>query len=186
MLYNLAMATTAISDEDLFLLPQDGCKYEVVDGELRMSPAGWRHERAITALIVALGTFVHERRLGEVLGSNTLYRLPGGNLRGPDVSFVASGRLPGPGEGSGVLEFAPDLAVEVLSPSDRRRQVLDKIGEYLDAGVRRVWVIDLENRTAAVYQSLTRVRQVEEGASIDGEDILPGFSCPLARILGER
>jgi Uma2 family endonuclease len=180
------MATTAISDEELFQLPQDGNKYEVVDGELRMSPAGWRHERAVSALIVALGTFVQERRLGEVLGSNTLYRLPGGNLRGPDVSFVAAGRLPAPGEGSGVLEFAPDLAVEVLSPSDRRRQVLDKIGEYLDAGVGRVWVIDLEHRVAAVYQSLTHVRKLDEDAAIEGEEVLAGFSCPLARILGER
>jgi Uma2 family endonuclease len=180
------MATTAISDEELFRLPQDGNKYEVVDGELRMSPAGWRHERAISALIVALGTFVQERRLGEVLGSNTLYRLPGGNLRGPDVSFVAAGRLPASGEGSGVLELAPDLAVEVLSPSDRRRQVLDKIGEYLEAGVGRVWVIDLENRNAAIYQSLTHIRQLDEAAALEGEDVLVGFSCPLARIFGER
>src|SRR5260221_14705506 len=100
------MATTraVISDEDLFRLPKDGCKYEVVGGELRqMSPAGWRHERIVMALGIELGAFVHEKELGDVLGSNALYRLPSGNRRGPDGSFVAAGPLPAPGEGSGVL-----------------------------------------------------------------------------------
>jgi Uma2 family endonuclease len=183
------MATTraVISDEDLFRLPKDGCKYEVVAGELRqMSPAGWLHERIVMALGIELGPFVHERGLGDVLGSNALYRLPGGNRRGPDLSFVAAGRLPAPGDGSGVLELAPDLAVEVLSPSDRRRQVLDKVGEYLDAGVRLVWVIDPKARTASVHRSLTQVRQIPEEGALDGEDVVPGFSCPLARIFGKR
>lgn len=183
------MATTRIliSDEDLFRLPEDGSKYEVVDGELlRMSPAGWFHERIVIALAAELGAFVDEKRLGDVLGSNTLYRLPSGNRRGPDLSFVAAGRLPAPGEGSGILELAPDLAVEVLSPSDRRRQVLDKVGEYLDAGVRLVWVIDPEARTAAVYRSLTQVRQIQGDGLLEGEDAVPGFACPLARLFGER
>lgn len=182
------MATTraVISDEDLFRLPADGSKYEVVDGELlRLSPAGWFHERVVTALIGVLESFVHEKGLGDVLGSNTLYRLPSGNRRGPDLSFVAAGRLPAPGEGSGVLELAPDLAVEVLSPSDRRRQVLDKVGEYLDAGVRLVWVIDAKARTAAVYRSLIQVRQIQGDGVLEGEDVVPGFSCHLARIFGE-
>jgi Uma2 family endonuclease len=182
----MASARVLLSDEELFRLPEDGNKYEVVDGELRMSPASWMHERVVAALIAALWTFVRERELGVVLASNTLYRLPSGNRRGPDVSFVAAGRMPASHEGPGILELAPDLAVEVLSPSDRRRQVLDKVGEYLEAGVRIVWVIDPASRTAAIHRSLTNVRHVGEAGTLDGEDVLPGFSWALAEVLGQR
>jgi Uma2 family endonuclease len=77
----------------------------------------------------------------------------------------------------------PDLAVEVLSPSDRPRQVLDRIGEYLEAGVRLVWVIDPVERNATVYRSLTDVMTVDETGVLDGEDVVPGFTCPVAAIL---
>lgn len=77
----------------------------------------------------------------------------------------------------------PDLAVEVLSPDDRPRYVLDKLGEYLGAGVRLVWVIDPGARVATVYRSLTDVRRLEEHEALDGEDVVPGFRCPLADIL---
>ena len=77
----------------------------------------------------------------------------------------------------------PDLAVEVLSPSDRPRFVLDKVGEYLQAGVRLVWVIDPKRRRAAVYRSTTDVREILEDGVLDGEDVVPGFAVALAEIL---
>jgi len=83
----------------------------------------------------------------------------------------------------GFAELAPDLAVEILSPEDRPREVLDKVGEYLQAGVRLVWVIDPGKGEASVYRSLTDVRVVGSGAALDGEDVLPGFRCPLGEIL---
>lgn len=179
------MATTqqAITDEQLLHLPDDGCKYEVVDGELvRMSPAGWLHDTIVAQLIGALTSHVRVTRAGTVIGSNAMFVLPGGNKRSPDVSFVAAGRLdtetkrPFP-------ELAPDLAVEVVSPSDRQRQVLDKVGECLQAGVRLVWVIEPEKRQATAYRGLTDVRVIDESSSLDGEDVLPGFSCRLTDIL---
>ena len=121
-------------------------------------------------------------RLGDVIGSNAMFVLPGGNKRSPDVSFVAAGRLdtetnrPFP-------ELAPDLAVEVVSPSDRPRQILDKVGEYLQAGVRLVWVIEPKKRQATAYRGLTDVRVIDAAGSLDGEDVLPGFTCRLADIL---
>jgi Uma2 family endonuclease len=97
-------------------LPKDGRKYELVDGEIRLSPAGARHGRIAVRLTAALLAFVGPKRLGEVFDSSTGYRLPGGNVRSPDASFVATKRLAKVPEG--FLEVAPDLAVEVLSPDD--------------------------------------------------------------------
>jgi len=173
----------AIGDSELMQLPDDGNKYEIVDGALVVSPAGGRHEEICVQVAVALATFVRGRTLGKVFGSNLLYILPGGNKRGPDVSFVARGRLPGGRAPEGFFEGAPDLAVEVLSPSDSLRRTLDKVGEYLQAGTRLVWLIDPAKRRASAYRSLTDVRQIEADGAFDGEDVLPGFRCPLSAIL---
>jgi Uma2 family endonuclease len=83
----------------------------------------------------------------------------------------------------GFIEFAPDLAVEVLSPDDRRREVLEKVGEFLDAGTRQVWLIDPDRRSAALYRSMTEVREIPESGSLEGGDVIPGFACPLVDIL---
>ncbi len=172
-----------VSDEDLVRLPRDGRKYELVDGEVRVSPAGLRHEEVVARLILRLLDVVIQSHLGKVFGSSAGYRLPGGNVRSPDVSFVAQGRLPGGISPEGFGELAPDLAVEVLSPQDGAREVLDKVGEYLAAGVSLVWVIDPANRRATAYRSLTDVREVQETGRLEGEDVVPGFSCPLAEVL---
>lgn len=179
------MVTVAqtVTDADLLRMPRDGRKYELVDGQICVSPAGYRHGRVAVRLTIKLGSFVAERQLGDVLESSTGYRLPGGNVRSPDVSFVAADRVPA-GEPAGFAELAPDLAVEVLSPEDREREVLDKVGEYLSAGVRLVWVIDPEQATAASFRSLTDVRRIERHGTLDGEDVVPGFTCTLAGLLG--
>jgi Uma2 family endonuclease len=178
-------AEPVITDEELLQLPRDGCKYEVVDSALvRMSPAGWRHERIIIRLASVLQHHVEAHGLGDVLGSSALFVLPSGNKRGPDVSFLAAGRLQAEAADRPFPELAPDLAVEVVSPNDSPRQVLDKVGEYLQAGVRLVWVIDPERRQATAYRGLTDVRVVGQDGTLDGEDVLPGFRHPLAAILG--
>jgi Uma2 family endonuclease len=176
----MATARTTITDQELLRLPRDGNKYEVVEGELRMSPAGWLHERIVARLAARLGSFVEARQLGDVLGSNVLYVLPSGNRRAPDLSFVAAGRLAGEPL---FPRLAPDVAVVVLSPGDAPRQVLDKVGEYLQAGVRLVWVIDPEKQQAVIHQSLTRVHEVRADGHLDGEEVLPGFLCPLKDLL---
>jgi Uma2 family endonuclease len=180
------MATTtrpAATEEDLLAAPEDGYKRELVDGEIRVSPAGFRHGHVSVELSTRLASFVKARRLGSVVDSNTGFRLPGGNVRLPDVAFVARGRFEGDKLPIGFSPVPPDLAVEVLSPSDRPRQVLDRIGEYLGAGVRLVWVIDPEGRKATVYRSLTDVKTIGEAGALEGEDVVPGFACPLAAIL---
>ena len=96
---------------------------------------------------------------------------------------MARGRFAGEQVPEGFADLASDLAVEVLSPGDRSRDVLDKVGEYLQAGVRLVWVIDPKRRTAAAYTSLTEVRRLGPEDSLDGEDVLPGFRCRLADVI---
>jgi Uma2 family endonuclease len=80
-------------------------------------------------------------------------------------------------------ELAPDLAVEVMSPGDSPRQVLDRVGEYLQAGVRLVWVIEPGGRTASVYRTLTDVRTVDESGPLEATDVLPGFRYALSELL---
>jgi Uma2 family endonuclease len=181
-------STTKITDADLMRLPRDGQKYELVDGEIRVSPAGARHGAVCVRLVVLIDSHVRARRAGHVFDSSTGFRWPGRkagplNLRSPDVSFVAAGRFPDEQVPQGFVQFAPDLAIEVLSPDDRRRDVLEKVGEYLDAGSRLVWIIDPKTRTAAVYRSLTDVRRIDASGRLEGEDVLPGFSCSLADAL---
>ena len=179
----MATTTRAATEEDLLRTPRDGRKYELVDGQIRVSPAGARHGRVCIRLAIRLGAFVEEKQLGDVLDSSTGFRLPGGNVRLPDLSFVARGRFAAEQVPEGFGGLAPDLAVEVLSPDDRPRDVLDKVGEYLQAGVRLVWVIDPKGRTAATYRSLTDVRRLGPDEWLDGEDVVPGFRCRLADVI---
>jgi Uma2 family endonuclease len=186
------MATTTgyVTDDELLQSPRDGQKYERVDGQVRVSPAGGRHSGITLRLGARLLAHVSARRLGHVFESSIGFRWPGrqpdqpDNVRSPDISFVATGRLPDEREPVGFAALAPDVAVEILSPRDRRGDVLEKVGEYLDAGTRLVWVIDPEQRTAAAYRSLTDVRTIGEMDSLDGEDVVPGFSCVLKDVLG--
>jgi len=181
------MATTARSnatEADLVLMPKDGRKYELVDGEVRVTPGGARHGRISVNLVVRLDAAVRERRLGYVFDSSTGFRLPGGNVRSPDVSYVEAGRfaedeeLPG-----GFPDIAPDLAVEVLSPDDRSRDVLDKVGEYLEAGVRLVLVVDPERRRVNVYRALTEVGSFGLDDRVDLGEVIPGFTFTLREVL---
>jgi Uma2 family endonuclease len=171
------------TEEDLLATPQDGRKYELVDGEIRVSPTGERHGRVCINLAVALATFARDRALGQVFASSTGFRLPSGNVRSPDASFVAASQLASRPETDDFSDLPPDLAVEVLSPSERPRHVLDKVGEYLEAGVRLVWIIDPRNAKAIVYRSLSDVTQLGRDDELEGGDTLPGFRCRLADIL---
>lgn len=171
-----------MTEADLLALPKDGSKRELVDGEIRVSPAGYRHGRIIIELAVALGGFVKANDLGYVADSSTGFWMPSGNLRVPDLTFVAKHRFAdGPPEG--FCRVVPDLAVEVLSPGDSPRAILDKVGEYLAAGVRMIWIIDPEARRAVVHRSLTDVEEIGEDDDLDGEEVVPRFRCRLRDIL---
>jgi Uma2 family endonuclease len=99
------------------------------------------------------------------------------------VSFVASGRFAEDQVPDDWGSVAPDVAVEVISPGDRPRHVLDEVGEYLEAGVRLVWVIHRRYVRAAVYRSISDVRELERDGVLEGEDVIPGFRLALRDVL---
>jgi Uma2 family endonuclease len=179
----MATTTRVATEADLLRTPRDGRKYELVDGEIRVSPAGSRHGVVALEIAARLLAFVKKERLGHVFESSTGFRLPSGNVRSPDASFVARGRFEADQVPEGFSPVPPDLAVEVLSPDDRPRAILDKVGEYLECGVRMVWIIDPKARTATVHRSLTDVRRLGPENALDGQDVLPGFRCLVSDIL---
>lgn len=157
---------------------------ELVRGELvMMTPAGARHGLVAGRLGGILSAFVAERGLGEVLAAETGYIL-GRNpdtVRAPDVSFVARNRA-AEGFPDGFAPFAPDLAVEVLSPGDTFAGVLAKVQDYLAAGTRAVWLVDPMTRTVTVYLSGGSVRFYREEEPLDGGDVLPGLRIDLRKV----
>ena len=170
-----------MTEAELMALPRDGWKREYVDGDIVLSPAGAPHGVTVLNLASCLHAHVKTHSLGYLLDSSTGCWMPSGNLRVPDITFVSRERLPD-GIQQGFLRAIPDLVVEVLSPGDSERGILDKVGEYLGAGVRLVWVIDPRSRSASAYRSLTDVRALHDEDLLNGEEVVPGFRCRLGDI----
>ncbi len=166
--------------DDLYTLPDDGQRYELQGGLLLAEPLpGTRHGLVLSAFVVALGEFVRDRQLGVVLTGDTgfvLARSPD-TVRGPDVAFVSRERFEPVGAVPTAFPGPPDLAVEVLSPSDRPGEVHAKVADYLAAGTRLVWVIDPGLRRVSVYPPLLTPRVLGPVDTLDGGDVLPGFQA---------
>jgi Uma2 family endonuclease len=187
------MTTTALSGppgpvtaEQLQELPAaDGTRYELVNGELHtMTPSGYRHGRVSGEVYYHLSRFVRDEHLGEVLAAETGFLLRRGpdTVRAPDVAFVSSERVPDDADEVGYVELAPDLVVEVVSPSDRAGAVAAKALAWLDAGVRTVWVVDPETALVAVHRPDGVVTLLRGDAVLDGGDVVPGFRLPLPEL----
>ena len=174
-----------LTAEELFDRDDDGRRYELVRGELyEVSPASPRSS-AIAGLIVWwLWSFVRPRALGKVFPPDAGFILARNPdvVRAPDAAFVRADRLPSEPEQDFFLALAPDLAVEVVSPSDRMTDVNDKVAEYRVAGVRLVWVVEPRARRATVYRPDGSAHVLGPADSLDGEDVLPGFRLPLAEL----
>jgi Uma2 family endonuclease len=174
-----------MSAEDLLYANIPDKRTELVRGVLIVrEPAGGRHGRVANELSRVIGNHVHAHALGAVYAAETgftLARRPD-TVRAPDVAFVRRERLPDP-EPTGFPDLAPDLVVEVVSPGDRAGEILAKVADWLSAGTRLVWVVDPERRLARVYRQDGTEVTISQGGELDGEDVLPGFACPLAAIL---
>jgi Uma2 family endonuclease len=175
-------AGEAITVEELIRLPDDGNKYERVKGVLKVSPAGHEQEYFGSWLITLLTNFVRPRKLGQVYGSNAGYRLPNGDIRAPDVSFVRQERIPGGYPPKGFAEYPPDLAVEVLSPNQKLQDLGEKVGEFLDWGTPLVWVLAPDTRSVTVYRSLTEVHTLGPDDELSGEEVIPGFRVRVGEL----
>jgi Uma2 family endonuclease len=178
---------TLFTAEELFCLPADERRLELVKGKLyEMAPAGGRPGRVAMRIGRLLDAHVELTGLGQVFAAETgftLQRNPD-TVRAPDAAFVAQDRMP-PGETpDGYLALAPDLAVEVISPNDRPREVREKVADWLNAGTRLVWVIYPASRTVAVHRPPDSVEELGEVDTLDGADVVPGFYCRVAELFG--
>ena len=176
---------TLMTAEDLMANPVPNKCTELVAGHILVrEPPGYRHGDVAARLLIAIGTHVYAHALGRVLAAETgftLFRDPD-TVRAPDVAFVRTERVPTKSP-KGYPEFAPDLAVEVLSPSDRAGKVLAKVGDWIDAGARLVWIVDPERRIARVYRADGTQSSLTADDSLDGEDVLPAFSARVADMI---
>ena len=171
--------------EELERLNLPNKRTELVRGQLIVrEPAGFRHGDVAMALALQLGNYVRAHSLGRVLAAETGFKLFSNpdTVRAPDVGFVRQERIPDPLP-RGFAAFAPDLAVEVLSPDDRPGEVLAKVADWLNAGTRLVWIIDPDHRTGRVHRADGSVTILTEAGSFDGEEVVPGFTCRLAEVL---
>lgn len=171
--------------DDLLRFRQPGKTAELVRGVLVVSePPGTGHGARAARLTVRVGNFVEEHGSGEVFAQDTGFRIERDpdTVRAPDLAFVARHRLAGILD-EGYADIAPDLVVEILSPSDRPGEVLEKVGQWLTAGVRLVWVLDPIAPETRIYRADGTVSTLEPDGELDGEDVLPGFRCPLRDIL---
>ena len=175
-----------VTAEQLLHWPDPDARLELVAGVVHhMTPAGAGHGMIGVRLIVLLDGHVRPRALGAVFGPDTGFwlRRDPDTVRAPDVAFVAAHRLPPRGVSMhGFLELAPDLAVEIRSPRDRTRGSQSKVAEYLDAGVRQVWVVDPPTRSVTLHAPGIAARRLAEHEELDGGEVVPGLRAPVAAL----
>jgi Uma2 family endonuclease len=133
-----------------------------------------------------LAQYVQAHDLGEVFAAETGFKLAANpdTVRAPDVAFVRRERADEVGDTDGYWPGAPDLAVEVISPGDLYTEVEETVLAWLEAGTRMVIVLNPRRRTAQVYRSPNQVRVLLEGDTLDGEDVVPGWTLPVAALFG--
>ncbi len=169
---------------ELLALEKSGKSTELVCGRLIVrEPPTTYHGRVQSILIVIVGSYVRTHALGAVFGQDTGFQIASDpdTVRAPDLAFVDRARVAQIAR-RGYAALAPDLVAEILSPDDRPGEVLSKVGEWLEAGVRLGWVIDADRRVAAVYRADGSVETRASDANVDGEAVLPGFSFRLAEL----
>src|SRR5215212_5886571 len=176
------VATRQVTVEEFAEMPLQGV-WELVDGELiELSPAAGRSGWISATIVALLANHVRQSRLGWAFSAETGFVLfeTRQTVRSPDAAVVLSNRLAELPDS--FVPMAPDLAVEVLSPSDRMADALSKVTMYLQAGVRLIWLIDPETRTVTIFRQDAAPRMVSEADTLDGGDVLPSFRVPVAEI----
>lgn len=179
------MKTSAVTSDDLLRMPNNGHRYELLGGELRkMAPAGQKHGRIIINITTPLDQYVRANQLGAVYAAESGFQLTRNpdTVRAPDVAFVSSERLAKLGEVEGYWPGAPDLAVEVIFPSDSYADVEDKVFDWLTAGSRLVIVVNPRKRAVTLYKSLSEISVLTEGDTIDANDVVPGWKLPVRNV----
>jgi len=181
----MTATTKLLTAEDLWLMPGDE-PWEVWEGELRKVPAAGGEASSIGAVIVGmLFPVVRSSKLGLLTGADGTYRLglDPDTVVVPDAAFVRWDRLPDGVAPKKYIPVPPDLAVEVISPTDEPGDIARKRELYRRAGVPLVWWVDPDRRTVAVYRDGVLVAELGEGDALDGGEVLPGLRLPIVEIV---
>jgi len=161
--------------------------YELIDGVLVEKVMGAKESLLAMELGFHLRTFLGRHSLGVILGEAGMLQLRPRLIRIPDVSFISWDQMPsGEFPSKPVPNLYPDLAVEVLSPSNSAAEMTLKIADYFEAGSRLVWLIDPETKTVEVYTAPGECRRLKASQSLDGGDVLPGFKLPLKELFNTK
>lgn len=154
--------------------------YEYVKGELvPMPPPSREHGEISINVIRYLDAHVYQNKLGRLYTAETTFQV-GDRVMKPDVAFVSTAQLTG--DKTKGFPIPPDLAIEVVSPSDVQSRIATKALEYLNVGTRLVWVLEPVSQTVTVYRSETDIKTLTREDTLTGEDVVQGFSCPVAQL----
>ncbi len=155
--------------------------YELEDGVLVEKPMGWYESIIATLISFKIRQFLEEHDSGQVLGSDGSLKILPGIVKMPDVSFISWERFPKQKLARRPIpSLVPDLAIEVLSETNTATEMQSKLERYFEAGVRRVWYIQPETRSATCYTSPTQSETIPSDGSLTGQDVLPGFQLSLS------
>jgi len=168
-----------ITEDELMRLPKDGRRWELVEGRLKEVPTNWRHDE-IGGIIVAL-LMAHSRGLGSITTGQAGFRMKNRNIRVPDVSFTRRERIPGGGPAPETFgDAAPDLCVEIISPSESPEDIAGKMREYFTSGAEQVWHVFPETQQVIVFTSPTEAQTFNGDDILNAGEMLPGFSYRVA------
>lgn len=176
---------TLVTAEELFAMPDDGMRHELVRGELRtMTPAGGEHGAVVLNLSVLVGLFVRKHKLGRGFSAETGFLIAADpdTVRAPDLAFIRRERMPASGIPKTYMKTVPDLVAEVISPGDRYAEVEEKVLEWLAAGVEIVWVLNPRTRTVTVHSRSEGVTVLSDRDELTGGSVIPGFTCRVAEL----
>jgi Uma2 family endonuclease len=178
---------TATEDDLIRLNDRNERLYELVDGTLVEKNVGFPESLLAHHLSAFLKEFLRTHDLGLVAGGDGGMRLLEGLVRLPDLAFVSWDQLPvrGVWPMEPISSLYPDLAVEVLSPSNSKGEIKRKLREYFLSGTRLVWLVDLRKRTVTVHTAPDRSSTLGEEATLDGGDVLPGLALPLLDVFAQ-
>ncbi len=173
---------TLLTADELEQMPDDdSVQIELDEGELiTMPPAGGDHGYLGVEISAVLRNFVKSRKLGRVYAADTGFRLGDDTVRSPDVAFVRASRAAI--HSRGFVKGAPDLAVEIFSPSDSFRQLHRKVKQYLAAGCHTVWVVHPERQEVNIFEATGSDRTVTADQMLEAPELLPGFSVRVSEL----
>jgi Uma2 family endonuclease len=181
------MPGTATEKDVIRILDEENRPCELVEGTLVEKAMGYEESAIAAYLITCLNNFVLPRKLGIVTGESGAVRLFPGLVRIPDVAFASWDCFPGRKRPkTPVPHLAPDLVVEILSKSNTKLEMARKLGEYFQAGVRLVWLVNPKTQTARAYTAVDQLVLLKGDQALDGGDVLPGFSLPLRELFARN